>query len=598
MVVAARTGATEAYARRPWAAHYPSSVPADAAVPDLSVPQLLTDAATTFPSAPALAFGRAVTSYQELAARVRRCAAALAGAGVGPGDRVALLLPNCPQAVVTLYAVLHLGAVAVPLNPLGSEPETRELLTDCGARVVVCLDRVAPLLERVRAAAGVERVVVTALADALDPVRRLGLRLPLPGARRERARLVAPAATAGPGTDSWPAWLAAAGPDVPEAAVTGDDLAVLSYTTGTTGPVKAAALSHRNLVANAYQCRWWLPEVEPGHEVTLGVLPLFHAYGLTLCVTSVASVGGLLVLLPAFDTGAVLEAIDTYRPTLFPGVPPMYRAILDDPASRDHDLSCLRVCMSGAMPLPRSLQDRFEARLAGGVLIEGFGMTEASPVTHSVPISGGRRTGCIGVPMPLTESLVVDPDDPMVTLPPGQAGELAVRGPQVCASYWNRPEDRLPCTADGFLLTGDIAVMDEAGFFTVVDRKKDIVVAGGFNIAPTEVELVAASVPGVADVCVLGVPDAYRGETLMAFVVPVAGADPQALTDAVLTTCREQLAAYKVPTAVSIRETLPRGGVGKVLRRVLYAEEVARQAAATAPASYPSQAPQAREGAS
>jgi long-chain acyl-CoA synthetase len=322
--------------------------------------------------------------------------------------------------------------------------------------------------------------------------------------------------------------------------------------------------------------RLWMPDAIPGREVTLAVLPLFHVYGLTLCMLTTVLLAGRLVLVPRFDLDAVFTAIDEERPTMFPGVPPIYQAIVDSPRVRRHDLKSIRVCVSGAMKLPRDTQERFE-RTTGGRLVEGYGMTEASPATHCAPLSGPRKPGAVGVPLTGTLARVVDPEDSSVLMPVGEPGELAIKGPQVFLGYWGRAADTSALTADGWLLTGDIAYMDEAGWFTVVDRKKDLIIAGGFNIYPAEVEQVIRTLPGVVDCCVIGLPDRYRGETVKAYVVAPGGTVTE---DGVLAHCAALLTAYKVPKFVEFRSELPRNAVGKALRRQLVAAETAKDGSA------------------
>jgi long-chain acyl-CoA synthetase len=349
------------------------------------------------------------------------------------------------------------------------------------------------------------------------------------------------------------------------------DVAVLQFTGGTTGTAKAARLTHANLVANAYQTRLWLPDATSGRETTLGVLPLFHVFGLTLCVLTTVLLAGRLVLLPRFDLDLVLDAIDEERPTLFPGVPPIYQAIVDAPSLRRHDLRSIRACICGAMKLPVATQDRFQ-RSTGIRLVEGYGTTETSPATHCNPIDGSGKPGTVGVPLPGTDARIVDPTDPTRVLGVGEDGELAIRGPQVFSGYWHDSEPAP--LVDGWLLTGDLARMDEAGYFTIVDRKKDLIIAGGFNIYPAEVEAVIEELDGVAECCVVGLPDRYRGETVKAYVVPRPGATVTA--EQVVEACTRALSAYKVPKLVELRENLPKTAVGKALRRVLVAEEQAK----------------------
>jgi long-chain acyl-CoA synthetase len=568
-----------AYDDRPWLASYPDGVPADFDFPQIPLTKLLDDAAAAFPTGVAITADGAQLTYADLVMRVDRLAGGLAGLGVDRGDRVALVLPNCPQHVEAFFATLRLGATVVQCNPLATVEELRRQLVDAAPAVVVCLDKSLATVEEIRAEAGVRAVVVTTLVDHWPASDRVKLRLPLPSARAERRRLIEPV-PAGADVIRYRDLVARSAPARQAAVDPATDVAVLQYTGGTTGISKAAMLSHANLVANAYQMRLWLPDATSGDETTLVVLPLFHVYGLTLCLLSTVLLASRLVLLPRFDVDLLLDTIGRERPTLMPGVPPIYQAVVDALRAHRTDLSSIRVCVSGAMRLPVDLQERFE-HVSGARLVEGYGTTEASPATHCSPVQGRRKPGSVGVPLTGTHARIVDPEDPTSVLPPGTAGELVVKGPQVFLGYWNRPAPELPVPAeqvllgDGWLLTGDIAQMDEDGFFTIVDRKKDLVIAGGFNIYPAEVETVILGLQGVADCCVIGLPDRYRGETVKAYVVLRPGAE---LTeDAVRDHCAAVLSAYKVPRAVEFRDDLPRSAVGKALRRLLVAEEMAKE---------------------
>jgi len=562
------------YDARPWLASYPPDVPTEFTPPDVPLTRLLDDASEAFPGNVAITAAGTTFTYRRLRELVDRFAGGLASLGVAPGDRVALVLPNCPQHVIAFFAVLRLGATVVQCNPLSTQTELAEQLADCSPGVVVCLDRTVETVERVRSAVGVRHVVVTSLADYLPSTQRVRLRLPLPSARADRARLIA--GNTASGTTEFRKLAQHKHPATQATVDPATSVAVLQYTGGTTGTSKAAKLSHRNLVANAYQMRLWIPEATSGREVTLAVLPLFHVYGLTLCLLMTMLLAGRLVLLPRFDLDVVFDAIDEERPTLFPGVPPIYQALLDAPRLRRTDLRSIRACISGAMKLPVDVQERFE-RVTGGRLVEGYGTTEAAPATHCTPLSGPRHPGSVGLPLPGTEARVVDPDDPTRIVAIGEPGELVVRGPQVFLGYSSSEPAEQPLLDDGWLLTGDIATMDEAGFFTIVDRKKDLIIAGGFNIYPAEVESVISAHDDVADCCVIGLPDRYRGETVKAFVVPRAGA--QLEESDVLEHCVARLSAYKVPKLVELRADLPRTAMGKALRRILVAEELAKREA-------------------
>ena len=562
---------TSPYAARPWLASYPPGVPADFAFPEVPLTRLLDDAAASFPTRTALAFLGLTMTYRELRDAADHLASGLAGLGVRKGDRVSVVLPNCPQHVLTVFAVLRLGAVVAQHNPLSTADELRTQLADCGARVVVCLDRVHDAVVGVRVHTAVEAVVVTSLADYVPARTRLMTRLPVPAARRAGERLTAPvrrdAATVPFVRLVRTPTAARQTPVDPRT-----DAALLQYTGGTTGAPRAAVLTHDNLVSNAYMNRLWDTGGTAGAEVTIGVLPLFHAYGMTVCLNATVLLGGTLVLLPRFDVDELFAAVDRWRPTMLPGVPTVFRALAEGPQARLHDLSCLRVCVSGAMRLPLDVQEQFE-RLSGAVLAEGYGLTETSPSTHCNPLSERRRPGTIGLPLPGTQCRVVDPEDASREVPVGCPGELAVRGPQVFRGYWRSDERAL--TDDGWLLTGDVVVMDADGFFTVVDRKKDLVVSGGFNVWPSEVEDVLSRLPGVADCVVVGVPDRYLGERLRAYVVRAPG-HPLTEQDAVAH-CAQRLSPHKVPRSVVFRDELPRTPVGKVRRRQLVDEELAAQ---------------------
>jgi long-chain acyl-CoA synthetase len=549
-------------AARPWLSSYADGVAADIDVPDGSLVDLLEEAARRFGDRAALDFFGSTTSYAALGDQVGRAASALAGLGVRAGDRVAIVLPNCPQHVVAFYAALRLGAVVVEHNPLYTEAELAQQLSDHGARVAVVWDKVAPAVLASMPRTAVETVVSVDLTTALPLAKRLALRLPLRRARETRAAMTAPAA----GTIAWDRLVGAARPlpaDHPRPGP--DDTALLQYTGGTTGTPKGAVLSHRNLRANAAQGRAWVPGLRDGEETIYAVLPLFHAYGLTLCLTFAMSIGATLVLFPRFDVDQVLEAVKRRPPTFLPAVPPIYERLASVARERGVDLTSIRYGISGAMALPPAVVDKWE-QVSGGLLVEGYGMTETSPVALGNPVSAARRPGTVGVPFPSTEIRVVDPDDPSVDRALGERGELLLRGPQVFSGYWQRPEETAAVLLPGgWLRTGDVVVMAEDGFVTIVDRIKELVITGGFNVYPSEVEDALRHVPGVLDAAVVGLPTPDGGEQVVAAVVPEPGAelDPDAVREA----SREHLAGYKVPRRVVVVDELPRSIIGKVLRR-------------------------------
>ncbi|MEV4492945.1 long-chain-fatty-acid--CoA ligase [Micromonospora coxensis] len=544
---------------RPWLRSYAPDVPATIAPSDDSLVDLLRSAARRFGPRVALDFFGATTTYAELDAQVGRAAEALRRLGVQAGDRVALVLPNCPQHVVAFYAALRLGAVVVEHNPLYTAQELAHQLTDHGAHVAVVWDKVAPL---VRGAGAVRTVVAVDLSRALPRLKRWALRLPLAKARAARSAMTAPA----PGTLSWDALLADAAPLAADHPAPGpDDTALLQYTGGTTGTPKGAILTHRNLRANAAQGRAWVPGLRDGEETVYAVLPLFHAYGLTLCLTFSVDIGATLVLLPRFDVDQVLDAVRRRPPTFLPAVPPIYEKLATAARERGVDLTSVRYAISGAMALPPSTVELWES-VTGGLLVEGYGMTETSPVALGNPVSPARRPGTVGVPFPSTEVRIVDPEDPSVDRAPGEAGELLIRGPQVFSGYWNRPEETATVLLPGgWLRTGDVVVMDADGFVRVVDRIKELIITGGFNVYPSEVEDALRRVPGVVDAAAVGLPGEHGGEEVVAVVVlhEDCVTDPEGLR----TACRQHLTAYKVPRRVVVVEELPRSQIGKILRR-------------------------------
>lgn len=547
---------------RPWLANYAPGVPADIEATDQTLCDVFDAAVARYADRVALDFFGATTSYRELGRQVERAAFGLRELGVKPGDRVAIVLPNCPQHIVAFYAVLRLGAIVVEHNPLYTAEELRTQFADHGARVAIVWDRAVAALQSIQGDTSVQTILAVNITRALPATKRIMLRLPVARARAMREAMT----SAVPGTPSFDALVsgsAAIEPEHPRPSA--DDLAALQYTGGTTGVPKGAMLSHRNLQSNAAQGRAWVPDLVDGEETVYGVLPFFHAYGLTLCMTFTISTGATLVLFPRFDADQVLEAMGRRPATFLPGVPPMYQALATAAAEKGVDLTSIRIGLSGAMPLPTTIVDHWES-VTGGLLVEGYGMTETSPVSIGNPIAPSRRPGTVGVPFPSTDIRIVDPKDPSIDRGREDVGELLVRGPQVFQGYWNRPDDTAATLLEGgWIRTGDIVSMDDDGYITIVDRIKEIIITGGFNVYPSEVEAALLGLAGVADAAVVGIPDDSGGERVVAAVVPVAGArlDPEAVREQ----CRTHLTAYKVPRQVFIVDDLPRSLVGKVLRR-------------------------------
>jgi long-chain acyl-CoA synthetase len=554
----------------PWFRHYEEGVPRTIPYPDITLPEALDETVARFPDRVALRFFLdarlpvPALTYRQLQEQTLRFATALFQLGVRKGDRVALMLPNCPQLVVAFYGALRIGAIPVNTNPMYVSREMREQFEDSGAETVVLLDQFYPRLREIHAATRVRRVIVVDVAESLPWHGRLLVHL---AQRRKGEHVRIPSET---NTRFFRDLVRAYPPTPPGADLKPSDVALLQYTGGTTGTPKAAVLSHRNLVANSLQARAWFPRAAAGREIFLGAIPFFHVYGLTSVLLFGVAVGAEIVIIPRpRPVDIVLEAIQRFRVTLFPGVPTLYAAINEHPRVGEYDLRSGALCVSGAAPLPREVFERFEA-LTGGRLVEGYGLTETSPLTHCTPLFGERRAASIGLPFPDTDARVVD----MTTgepLPSGDEGELEVRGPQVMLGYWNRPEETEEVFHDGWLRTGDVARMDADGFFHVVDRRKDMIDASGFKVMPREVEEVLLMHPKVREAVVAGVPDAYRGETVKAFVVPKPG--ETASEEEIVEFCRLHLASFKVPRKVEFRTELPKSMVGKYLRRVLVEEE-------------------------
>jgi len=569
---------TTPYDTRPWLRYYPAGVPAGADFPDAPLTSVLDDSAARYPRRTALVFLGRKVSYQDLAEQVDRFADALRGLGVHHGDRVATVLPNCPQAVIAFFGTLRRGAVIVQNNPLYTTAELHAQLADSGAKVVVVFDRAYETVAAALPGTNVEHVIVTSLTEYLPAAKRLALRLPLRQARAKRAELTADLP---PDLDDYPLRFAEVMADarprpIPVQINPARDLAALQYTGGTTGTPKGAMLTHANLLANAHQTAAWDPGYVPGQEVTLAVLPLFHVFGLTLGLTTTMLIGGTVVLVPKFDLDLVLAEIKDNRPTILPGVPPIYQQIAESPAAGSAHLDSIRTCVSGAMKLRRETVDSFR-RATGAQVVQGYGMTETAPVLMANPLNGNARHVSVGVPMPGTMARIVSETDPSQVLEVGQAGELLVHGPQVFAGYWNQPRETAEVLSNGWLRTGDIAMMSPDGFFTLIDRKRDVVILDGLNVYPSEVEEVLNSHPGVKESAVIGVPDTRRGERVAAYVVLVPGLAPS--RDELLRYCAERLAAYKVASEITARDDLPHNMIGKVLRRVLRDEAAAQYSA-------------------
>jgi long-chain acyl-CoA synthetase len=573
---------------RPWFASYPPDVPKSLEpYPDESLFSLLEAAAARHPDLPAVAwFGKRMT-YRQLLGEVERCSAMLARLGVVKGDRVAMIVPNSPPFVIAYYAAQRLGAIAVGNNPLYTKREMEHQLRDAEPRVVLVADLLYADFADVLSALPNTTVVVTRLNDYMPAMKKLLAPIAVFRKQQKAAGKPWPPIPTDAGVLRWNEAMGRGDP-VPSPALVDPvtDPAVLIYTGGTTGIAKGAMLSHRNVTANARQATAWISGIEDGKDTFLCALPFFHSYGMLAMNVGVLNAGKLVPVPNPRDLHMVLELISKERATIFPGVPRLYVAINEHPQTPEFDLKSIKACVSGAAPLPLAVAREFERVTDGGQLVEGYGLTECSPVTHANPFNGTRKPGHIGMPIPDTDVRIMSLDDPDREMSQGEPGELCIRGPQVMLGYWKRPEETALMIRNGWLHSGDVAVMDDEGYFKIVDRIKDMIIVSGFNVYPNEVEDVLYHHPAISKCAVIGVPDDRTGERVKVFVVLKEGAS---LTESELITWSKDpaqgLTGYRAPHEVEFRDALPETMVGKVLRRVLQDEERSLREAAAPSAS-------------
>lgn len=548
-----------------WLKDYPEQVPASIAYREIPLYQALEEAADEFPGRRALSFLGKRMTFQEVRQEARSFAQVLQDAGLEKGDRVGLMLPNCPQYMISYYAVLYAGGTVVQVNPLYTDRELEQILVDSGAKILVTLDLLYPKASRVKATTVLKTIVTTSIADYLTfPKNKL-----YPIKSRKDNNIIIDT------TGSIP-FLSHRGAEMiePIAINPKEDIAVLQYTGGTTGAPKGVMLTHFNLSANVEQISQWFYKYSRGDgRKLLAVVPYFHVYGMTCNLNFGMFNAYEQIILPKFDLEQVLKTIDKEKPNLFPGAPTMYVGLLNHPKLKKYDLSSIEACISGSAPLPVEVQEKFE-QVTGGRIVEGYGLSETSPVTHTNCIWDKRVPGSVGIPVPDTIAKIVQPDGETPAAP-GEIGEILVRGPQVMKGYWKRPEDTQAVLRDGWLHTGDLGYVGEDHYFRIVDRKKDLIIASGFNIYPREVEEILYEHPAVKEAVVIGVPDAYRGETVKAFIV--LKEDSVTTEEELDQFCRKSLASFKVPKQYEFRQELPKTFVGKILRRVLIEEERAKQ---------------------
>jgi len=547
---------------RPWIASYAAGVPADLDPVTGSLLDIVTASAQDYPDAPALQFFGRTMSYRQLVEAIDRVAAGLRERGVGKGDTVAIVLPNCPQHIIAFYAILRLGAIAVEHNPLYTPRELRKQFEDHGARTAIVWSKVVATVQEFPTDLALTTLVSVDITTAMPLSLRLALRLPVAKARESRDALT----TRVSGAVSWEQLARSAPLPASFPGPATDDVAIIQYTSGTTGTPKGAVLTHRNLLANARQAQAWVPSIQRGKGcVVYAVLPMFHAYGLTLCLTFAMSMGARLVLFPRFEPAMVLEVTKKHPATFLPLVPPIADRLLTAARAEGVSLAGTEVAISGAMALPHDLVVPFE-EATGGYLVEGYGLSECSPVLMANPVAENRKAGTVGLPLPGTECRVVHPDEPTVDVAPGERGELLVRGPQVFQGYYGKPEATEEVFVDGWFRTGDIVQIDGDGFVRIVDRIKELIITGGFNVAPTEVENALRQHPRVVDAAVVGLPSEHSGEEVVAAVV-LDGSATDADTEAIRAYARGILTPYKVPRRIFVVDELPKSLIGKVLRR-------------------------------
>ena len=573
------------YDQKPWVGKYESGVPEAIEYNGQLTHEMLDASAQTYANQVStrlllsyLPLGitvQATQTYAALKDSVDRLAFAFRKIGLQQGDRIAIMLPNIPQQVISFFGALRAGCVVVNTNPTYTPRELGHLLEDSGATAIIVLSGFYDRVAQVKDGTDLKHVIVTDLPEPLGfpfnklvekKVRKAGMMVDVPD---------------GPGVWRFDNLISTSEPDPPSIDVSPDDVVLFQYTGGTTGSPKAAMLTHRNVMSNVQQIEAWYRDLQYGGEKILGAIPFFHVYGMSVAMLFSIYTGAELIVTPdPRQTDLVLEILQREKVTMYPGIPTMYTAIINHPKVDDADLSSIRACLSGGMSLPGEIQRRFE-QITGGKLVEGYGLTETSPVACANPINGMRKEGSIGFPVPSTEVAIVglEPNEEgkFEPVPAGEEGELIIRGPQVMKGYWKRPEESAEAISEeGWFHTGDIARMDEDGCFYIVDRKKDLIIASGYNIVPREVEEVLYTHEKVQEAVVVGVPDEVRGENVKAYIVLKAGqtSTPEEITEF----CREQLAPYKVPRLVDFRDELPKSQVGKILRRVLLEEEMQKQA--------------------
>ena len=557
------------YQDKPWLAHYEKGVPESVDFEEKCLPEFLERSASKFPDNMALLFQGYKVTYRELKDMVDRFATCLHDFGIRKGDSVAILLPNVIPCAVSYYAILKIGGIAVMNNPLYSDRELEHQFNDSGAKLLITLDLLGNRMIDLRPKTQIKQIVYASIGNYLPFPKNL--LFPLVAKKKKLAADVKPAED----VFKWKEVLAKSSPNPPKVELSFDDTAMYQYTGGTTGVSKGVTLTHGNLSKNVQQSRAWFPSFNEGEEIMLGALPFFHVFGLTVAMNFAIFMGWGDILVPKPQPEQLLEAIGKFKPTFAPLVPTMYIGMLSHPNINQTDISSIKGCFSGSAPLPLEVIKDFEDK-TGAVIVEGFGLTESTPVTHINPFAGGKRkVGSIGIPIPDTECRIVDLNDGITDMPVGETGEIIIKGPQVMQGYRNKPEETAETLKDGWLHTGDIAMMDEEGYFFIVDRKKDMIISSGYNVYPRDIEEVFFEHPKVQEATAIGVPHPTRGEQVKVFVVPKEGETPT--EEELMEYCKTKLAKYKLPTEIEFRVELPKTNVGKVLKKNLRAEEMEKR---------------------
>jgi long-chain acyl-CoA synthetase len=557
------------YEDKPWLASYEKGVPATMEYENICLPAILERTASQFPNNMALLFQGYQMTFRQLNDMVNRFAACLHDFGIKKGDSVAILLPNVIPCVVACYAILKVGGIAVMNNPLYSDRELKHQFNDSGSKVLITLDLLGNRMIDLRPETSIKQIIYTSIGDYLPFPKNL--LFPLVAKKKNLAADVKSAEN----VYKWKDVLKKSTSHPPDVPLSFDDVAMYQYTGGTTGVSKGVMLTHGNLSKQVQQAEAWFPKFNKGEEIMLGALPFFHVFGLSVAMNFAIYMGWGHILIPKPQPDALLESISKFKPTFAPLVPTMYIGMLNHPLIDKTDMTSIKGCFSGSAPLPLEVIRDFESK-TGAVIVEGFGMTESSPVTHINPFAGGKRkVGSVGVPVSDTEARIVDIVDGNTNVPVGETGELLVKGPQVMKGYWNNPEETAQTLAGGWLHTGDIAKMDDEGYFYIVDRKKDMILSSGYNVYPRDIEEVLYENPKVQEAAAIGVPHPIRGEAIKIFIVMKEG--ETANQEEIIEYCAGKLAKYKLPAEVEFRDELPKTNVGKILKKDLREEEMTRR---------------------